>query len=165
MTKQIYNAESKRGKMNKGMRQQQGAALFIAMLILPLLLVLGILVMNNSFLGLKMVDARVLQGESNILLNSAASDIMHSTNIAASFAAATDDQVFTSNKAGGIVTGKIEINGELNCRRRMQASGSNFKCRYLELELVHDFGRNTSAGTKAAKNVMGLGIEQPIIVD
>ncbi len=144
--------------------KQRGIALFVAMLILPLLLVLGVLVMNSSFLGLKMVDARVMQGESNIILNSAAADIMQQSDAAAAFAQATDNSTFSSN-IDGEVTSTVKINGELNCRRRMQASGHNFMCKYLELQLNHKFGRDVGAGKTSAQNVMGLGVEQPIIVN
>lgn len=136
-------------------------ALFIAMLILPLLLVLGVLVMSNAFFGLKMIDARVMQGESNILLNSAATEIMNRASIATSFATASTNTVFTY----GDVTGEVTLNGEVNCKRRMKASGNNFKCKYLQVNFEHAFGRVKEGGAKWASNVMGVGIEQPIIAD
>ncbi|PKF61219.1 hypothetical protein CW745_11340 [Psychromonas sp. psych-6C06] len=143
------------------LHKQRGIALFIAMLILPLLLVLGVLVMSNSFLGLKMIDARVLQGESNILLNSAANEILHRSGTAQSFASATTNTIFSY----GDVSSNVELNGEINCKRRMKASGNNFKCKYLQVNFVHEFGRTKSGGAKWAQNAMSIGVEQPIISD
>ena len=143
------------------MHKQKGIALFIAILILPLLLVLGVLVMSSSFLGLKMVDARVLQGESNIFLNSAANEILYRSSSAQSFANATTSSVFTY----GDVSSEVELNGEINCKRRMKASGNNFKCKYIQVNFVHSFGREKENGAKWAENGMSVGIEQPIISD
>jgi type IV pilus assembly protein PilX len=143
------------------LHKQKGIALFIAILILPLLLVLGVLVMSNSFLGLKMVDARVLQGESNIFLNSAANEILQRSSSAQSFASATTSSVFTY----GDVSSEVELNGEINCKRRMKASGDNFKCKYIQVNFVHSFGREKESGAKWAENAMSVGIEQPIISD
>lgn len=146
------------------LKKERGMALLIAMLFLPLLLVLGILVMNNSFLGLKIVDTRVMQSESNISLNGGAQDILQKSGNAQLFAAATDSAVFTSDRFSD-VSGDVTLNGELNCRRRMQASGSNFKCKYLQVNLQHEYGREQMNGTRRALNFMGLGVEQPIIVE
>ncbi len=143
------------------LHKQRGIALFIAMLILPLLLVLGVLVMSNSFLGLKMIDARVLQGESNIRLNSAAAEIMNRSSSAQSFASATNSSEFSYEG----VTGGVETLGEINCKRRVKASGNNFKCKYLQVNFIHQFGRTKEGGAKWAENAMSVGIEQPIISD
>jgi hypothetical protein len=144
------------------LHKQKGIALFIAMLILPLLLVLGVLVMSNTFLGLKMIDARVQQGESNILLNSASSEIMHRSGSAQSFANATDSTIFSY---GEVTTSSVDLNGEINCKRRMKASGNNFKCKYLQVNFEHLFGREKESGAKWAVNALSVGIEQPIIAD
>lgn len=145
------------------LHKQKGITLFIAMLILPLLLVLGVLVMSNTFLGLKMIDARVVIGESNILLNSAATEIMHRAGSAQSFASAT---VNTKFSYGDVETKSITIddNDEINCKRRVKASGNNFKCKYIQVNFVHSFGRGET-GAKWAKNEMSVGIEQPVIAD
>ncbi|WP_354623356.1 hypothetical protein [Psychromonas sp. MME2] len=139
-------------------------SLFIAMLLLPLLLVLGMLVMNSSFLGLKIIDTRVMQGESNLILNSAAQHILDQKDNAQHFAAAVSSSTFTSSLFTD-VDGSVTLNGELTCRRRMQASGSNFKCKYIQLDLKHAYGRETAGGAKWALNSMGVGVEQPIIVE
>ncbi|WP_028864175.1 hypothetical protein [Psychromonas aquimarina] len=143
------------------LHKQKGIALFIAMLILPLLLVLGVLVMSNTFLSLKMTDARVMQGESNILLNNAVMDILHRSSSAQSFAQATKETTFSSDE----VNATVDLNGEINCKRRMKASGSNFKCKYLEVSFIHRYGRERADGSKWAANELGVGVEQPIIVE
>ena len=143
------------------LHKQKGIALFIAMLILPLLLVLGVLVMSNTFLGLKMIDARVVQGESNILLNSAATEIMHRSGSAQSFASATNNSTFSY----GDVTSTVDDLGDINCKRRVKASGNNFTCKYLQVNFKHSFGREKEGGAKWAENTMGVGIEQPVIAD
>lgn len=143
------------------LQKQRGIALFIAMLILPLLLVLGVLAMSNSFLGLKMIDARVLQGESNILLNSAANEILNRSDSTQIFANATDSTTFSY----GDVTSNIELSGEVDCKRRINASGNSFKCKYLQINFEHSFGRVKDNGTKWALNAMSIGVEQPIISD
>lgn len=143
------------------LHKQKGIALFIALLILPLLLVLGVLVMNSSFLGLKMIDARVLQGESNIFLNSAANQVLHRSSSAQSFASAAEGTQFSYQD----VTGSVQLNGEISCKRRVKASGNNFKCKYLQVNFEHSFGREKKSGAKWALNEMSVGIEQPIISD
>ena len=146
------------------LKKQNGMALFIAMLILPLLFVLGMLVVSSSFFGLKIIDTRVMQGESNLTLNGAAYDILHQSDSAQIFAAALSDSTFSSALFDD-VKGTVELKGELNCKRRMQASGSNFKCKYLQINLNHSYGRMKENGSRWAVNAMGLGIEQPIIVE
>ncbi|MCW8994454.1 MAG: hypothetical protein OQK77_01430 [Psychromonas sp.] len=146
------------------LQRQHGMALFIAMLILPLLLVLGVLVMSNSFLGLKVIDARSMQSESNIILDNAAYDILHQSDSAQIFAAALSSSTFSSARFSD-VSGTVQLNGELNCKRRMKASGSHFKCKYLQVNLSHSYGREMADGAKWAVNSMGIGIEQPIIVE
>jgi len=143
------------------LRKQRGLALFIAMLILPILLTLGVLAMSNSFLGLKMVDARVLRGESDLLLNSAADEILSRTTSAATFANATNATTFTY----GEVTAEVELGSELECKRSMNASGNAFKCQYLQLNFTHQFGRQKQDGVKWASNVMSVGVEQPVIAN
>lgn len=146
------------------LQRQNGMALFIAMLILPLLLVLGALLISSSFLGLKIIDTRVMQGESNIILDGAAQEILHQSDSAQLFAAAQSSSSFSSALFTD-VSSTVELQGELNCKRRMQASGSNFKCKYLQINLDHAYGREMADGAKWAVNSMGLGVEQPIIVE
>lgn len=144
------------------LHKQKGIVLIIAMLILPLLFILGVMVMSNTFLGLKMIDARVMQGESNILLNSAAVEIMNRSGSAQSFASATNSSTFDY---GEVSTKSVDLIGEINCKRRVKASGNNFKCKYLQVNFEHSFGRVKEGGAKWAVNGMGVGIEQPIIAD
>lgn len=146
------------------LQKQNGMALFIAMLILPLLLVLGVLVMNSSFLGLKVIDTRAMQAESNIILDGAAHDILHQSDSGQAFAAALSSSTFSSALFTD-VNSTVQLNGELNCKRRMQASGSHFKCKYLQVNLNHSYGREIAAGVKRAVNSLGLGVEQPILVE
>ena len=105
-----------------------------------------------------------MQGESNIILDGAAYDILHQENSAQAFAAALSSSTFSSVLFAD-VNASVQLEGELNCKRRVQASGSNFKCKYLQINLQHAFGREETGGAKWAVNTMGLGIEQPIIVE
>jgi len=141
------------------LRKQRGMALFVAMLMLPLILVLGVLAMNNSFLGLKMIDARVLKGESDILLNSATNELLNRTDSAAAFANATNTTTFSY----GDVNSTVELNGEIDCKRRINASGTNFKCKYVQVHFEHSFGRQQENGVKWALNTMSIGVEQPML--
>ena len=145
------------------LHKQRGLALFITMLILPLLLTLGVLAMSNSFLGLKMIDARVLQNESNVVLNSAATEILGRVTSAETFSNATDSTTFSYGVDDGEVTADVELNNEVDCKRRVQASGNNFKCKYLQVNFTHLFGRQKKDGVKWATNVMSVGVEQPVI--
>ncbi len=153
------------------LHRQNGMMLFIVMLILPLLLTLGTLLMGNSFLGLRIVDSRVMQVESAMLLNGAAHAILNDQNSPQLFAEALDsgklDSEALKSDAFSDVTTTVELNGELTCKRTMRASGTNngFKCKYLQVNLNHSYGRETSEGAKWAVNSMGLGVEQPIIAD
>ena len=143
------------------LHKQKGLALFIAMLFLPILLVLGVLAMSNSFLGLKMIDARVVKGESNILLGSAANEILNRSDSATAFASATNNSTFSY----GDVTGDVDLKEEVDCKRRIDASGNNFKCKYLQVNFEHSFGRDNGSGEKWATNELSVGVEQPIIAD
>jgi len=146
------------------LQRQKGIALFTAMLILPLLLVLGMLLISNSFLGLKIADSRAMQGESNLVLDGAARDILRQTDSGQAFAAALSSTTFSSPLFSD-VSSTVQLQGEMNCKRRMQASGSHFKCKYLQLNLNHSYGRQKSGGAKWAVNSMGLGVEQPLLVE
>ena len=143
------------------LRKQKGMSLLIAMLILPLILVLGVTVMNKTLLGLKVVGARVVQDESNIMLINASDNLLKRATSAQDFASASDSSTFSH----GDVDATVSVEGEVNCKRRLDASGNNFKCKYLQVDFEHRFGRVKSNGKKQALNGLGVGIEQPIIVD
>lgn len=147
-----------------GLLKQKGMALVVAMLILPLLLVLGVLLMNGAFLGLKMTDSRVMKNESNIILNSAASEIMNQPSNAQAFAEALSTTSFTSRQYPDAII-SVQLQNEISCRRRIQASGNNVKCKYLQVDLKHAYGREKNDGSKWAKNTLGVGVEQPIIAE
>ena len=105
-----------------------------------------------------------MQGKSNIILNGAAHDILHQTDSATAFAGALSSDTFSSalfTDVGSTVT----LQGELNCKRRIKTSSTKFKCKYLQLNLNHSYGREMAGGAKWALNSMGLGVEQPIIVE
>jgi len=152
------------------LQKQKGMMLFIVMLILPLLLVLGSLLMGNTFLGLKVVDSRVMKVESNMILEGAARDILNATDSPQVFAAVLDSATTLKSDLFKDVTTMVDLNGESNCKRRMNASGTNnFKCKYLQVNLNHRYGRETGEKTDAGDNItwavnsMGQGIEQPLI--
>jgi type IV pilus assembly protein PilX len=108
-----------------------------------------------------MINARVLLDGSNIILNSAANEILNRSGSAELFANATSNTTFSY----GDVNANVELNGEVNCKRRVKASGIDFKCKYLQVNFEHYFGREKESGSKWAKNVMSVGIEQPILSD
>jgi len=164
--------------------KQKGMALIMAMLILPLLFALGVLVMNNSFLGLKVVDTRVMQNESNMILNGSANELMGDSGSQTLFAsfeetdevdaedeANEDLPIFEFEKLEFDADDNNEVNlsmeslGEMACKRTMKASGSNIQCKYLQLNFEHDYGRARDATTKWAKNRLSLGVEQPIFTE
>lgn len=147
---------------NVGLHKQKGMALVIAMLILPLLLVLGLLMMNNAFLGMKVIDSRVEKNTSNIILNGMASEVMNQPGNAQAFAEALESTTFNSIQYPE-ATSSVQLQSEINCRRRVQASGNNFKCKYLQVDFEHAYGREKIDGNKWAANTLSVGIEQPII--
>jgi len=148
------------------LHKEKGMALFIAMLILPLLLVLGGLAMNSSLLGLKMVDARVLLGESNILLTNSSIEILNRSNDTLSFANATTNTTDTPDFTYGDVEAYIEVDDEgSTCKRSYDASAIDFECKYLQVNFIHAFGREKENGTKWAENGMSVGIEQQVLAD
>lgn len=144
--------------------KQRGMALVIAMIILPLLLVLGTMLMSNAFLGLKVTDSRVMKNESNMILNGAADDILNQTGVASTLAEAVDSTTFTSTQFPTATT-SVELQEEVSCRRRVQASGTNFSCKYLQINFNHAYGRAKDDGTTWAQNSLGVGVEQPIIAN
>ena len=129
------------------------------------------MLMSNSFLGLKAVDSRVMQVESRMDLVGAARDILNDPGSPQVFADAVDSESFTTSDLFTDVTTTVEVkgndDGELTCKRRMQASGTNnnFKCKYMQVNLNHAYGRETANGGKRAVNTLGIGIEQPILAD
>jgi len=149
------------------LHQQKGMALLIAMLILPLILVLGILMVNNSFFGLKIVDSRVMKNESNMTLNGAADELISQTSTG-DFATPEGKSFDVSEFDGvSIEVETLNVNtstntNETDCGRTVQASGNNIKCRYLQLDLTHAFGREKVDGGKWAENKLSVGIEQPV---
>lgn len=145
-----------------GIHRQKGMALVIAMIILPLLLVLGVLMMNNAFLGLKIIDSRVEKNTSDIILNGMASEVMNQPGNAKAFAEALSSTTFTSTQYPE-ASSSVELHSEINCRRRIQASGNNFKCKYLQVNFEHAYGREKVDGNKWASNTLSVGVEQPII--
>ena len=170
--------------------KQKGMALIMAMLILPLLFALGVLVMNNSFLGLKVIDTRVMQNESNMILNASANEVMGDSGSQTLFGnfedrsgenvedevdaedeANEDQPIFEFEKLEFDEDDNNEVNlsmeslGEMACKRTMEASGSNIQCKYLQLNFEHDYGRARDATTKWAKNRLSLGVEQPVFAE
>lgn len=145
------------------LHKQKGAALVIALLILPLLLVLGVVAMNSSFFGLKMVDARVLKNESNILLKSASNEILtRSTSELAFSSESSGSSTFSYGDVDATITPK---NDDVPCKRSTQASSIDYECKYLQVDFTHSFGRVKKDGKKWAENAMSVGIEQPYIAE
>jgi len=147
------------------LHRQSGAVLVVAMLILPLLLVLGVLAMNSSFFGLKMVDARAVRGESNILLHSASNEILDRPNSELGFASATTTTSNTFSYEDVEATVVVNSDVGVPCKRSANASSIDFECKYLQVDFVHTFGRMKTNGKKWAENAMSVGIEQPYIAD
>ncbi len=145
------------------MRKQSGAALFVAMIILPVLVVLGLMLLGGSFLDLKMTDARASLDGSNITLNAASVDLL-SAGSATPFASAANGTVLSSDSFEDVVSVVDSVSAELDCRRDYNPNG-NGKCLYLDVKLSHSFGRKKSNGKKWGTNRMGLGVEQPLLAN
>ncbi len=146
------------------LKKQQGMALLIAMMILPMLILMGFVSISGSFIDLKMIDARISHHESRINLDSTATHIIATPNIASSLAQATDGTVFSSAVfTGSAATAKVL--GESTCKRRKNASGDNFQCKYINLELSERYGRTNSSGQKWGKNKLSVGVEQRFFGD
>ena len=142
------------------LKRQQGVALFVAMMILPMILLMGIVSVTGSFMDLKMIDARISHHESRINLNSTASHIINTPNVSTSFAVATTGSVFRSDKfAHSDAT--AELLGESTCKRRKNAFGDNFKCKYIDLTLSERYGRTNQGGHQWGENMLSVGIELP----
>ncbi|WP_028864171.1 hypothetical protein [Psychromonas aquimarina] len=152
-------------------QKQKGAVLFFVLITLPMLVVLGLMLVENSSVDLKMVDARVVRNESNIKLTAAAADMFASIKSPASFALATTGAEFSSARfsdAVGTVTVKddtapVKYETGKTCKRSKNASGNDFQCLYLEVKFVHKFGRERADETHWGSNAMGVGVEQPYI--
>jgi len=145
--------------------KQKGMALVIAMMILPLLLVLGGLLMNSAFLDLKVIDSRVMQNESNMILNGTASAMISDSGSPTLFANAVEGNIVSTSDEFSGASSTVQLLGEMKCHRKMQASGSNFKCKYLQIDFKHAYGRAKSADSKWAENALSIGVEQPIFAE
>ncbi len=111
-------------------------------------------------MDLKMIDARISHNASRIKLDSTAKHIIATKNIASSFAQATTGTVFTSSVfTDSAATAKLL--GDFTCKRRKNANGDNFNCRYLDLQLSERYGRFNQNAQRWGENVFSVGIEQP----
>ncbi|AGH80360.1 type IV pilus assembly protein PilX [Psychromonas sp. CNPT3] len=152
------------------MHKQRGIVLFIVIMTLPLLMILGFMVMQNTSSGLKMADARGSLDTSNMTLLAASSEIL-----AYKDSGTTTDVTILQHlilKKGSDpqslilfpdVKAKIfKISEPIPCKRSKNAfDNGRFKCRYLSVQLTHDFGRQIN-GKKWGSNMLEVGIEQKI---
>lgn len=146
------------------LRKQKGMALIIAMMILPLLLALGVLLMNNSFLGLKVIDTRVMQNESNMVLLGSANELIEDVDSPTTFANVEEGDELTSEKFDNS-TATVQLLGESACKRSLNASGSSIQCKYIQVDFQHSYGRSIDADNKWAENTLSVGVEQPIFAE
>lgn len=141
-------------------RKQRGIALFVVIIILPMLVVLGVMLLSSSSMDLKMSDARGTLDGSNISLTAASIEILTTTK----FASASVGTAFSS--ARFTVNGTVQaISGEIDCKRRKDTNGNTFKCIMVDTQLSHDFGREKNNGLRWGINRLGVGFEQPLLVN
>ncbi|WP_019615576.1 hypothetical protein [Psychromonas ossibalaenae] len=143
-------------------KKQQGAVLFFVLITLPMLVVLGLMLVENSSVDLKMVDARVVRNDSNIRLTSAASALLTSIKTPSLFANAENGEGI-SEPVPLDVSNVVTVKSEVNCMRRKDANGDDFQCRYLEVKFTHQFGREKKDSSRWGSNSMAIGVEQPHI--
>lgn len=146
------------------LKKQQGMVLFITLMILPMLILMGLVTMSGSMIDLKMIDARISHNESRLNLDATAKHITsipanHNTFIQAINGTVYSSAVFTASDA------TTEVLGEVTCKRRKNANGENFNCKYLNLSLSERYGRHNNNDVPWGRNVLSIGIEQPYFAD
>ena len=144
------------------MRKQSGVALFAAMIILVILAILSIALLEDSTMDLKMSGAREDVNISNITLQASSVDILANTG-RSSFAVATNSSQFTSSTFTDVTSSTEVIEEEVECKRKYDVTTSDIKCKYLKLNLTDTFGRKKVGGGQWGTNVIGVGVEQPIL--
>lgn len=141
-------------------RKQRGIALFVAIIILPMLVVLGVMLLSSASMDLKMSDARGTLDSSNMYLTAASTEILTTIQFASVNVGTNFQPVQFSDVSGSVTT----ISGELPCKRSKKANGNNsFKCQIVDTKLSHNFGREKADGDQWGINRLGLGIEQPLL--
>lgn len=153
------------------MFKQRGVALFVALIILPMLVVLGLMLLGSSFMDLKMSDARGTLDNSNMRLTSASIEILNNSGSFASESSATifakvvvDDTLESASfpEISGVV---LATSALLPCARTRDVDLSKYKCRYVDMQLEHGFGREKTDGTQWGVNRLGLGVQQAVLVN
>lgn len=153
------------------MFKQRGVALFVVLIILPMLVVLGLMLLGSSFMDLKMSDARGMLDNSNMRLTSASIEIVSdlggfaSESSATKFAKVIVDDDISPTYIQGVNGTVLATSALLPCERVRKVNLSKYKCRYVDIQLEHNFGREKTDGTQWGVNRLGLGVQQPVLVN
>lgn len=152
------------------MHKQRGIVLFIVIMTLPLLLMLGFMVMQNTSIGLKITDARASLSKSNMTLLAASREMLgykkqntntHKTMLK-QLDSATEGQILIPVLFPEVQAKIFEIGPLIPCKRSKNAfDNDRFKCRYIRVQFEQDFGRQTQ-GKKWGHNILEVGIEKKI---
>ena len=149
-------------------KKQQGAVLLAALILLPILSTLGIFLLSSASSDLRMTGARHDHNDSRIILNSVAKEFMTDITHLNKFKGATDSTRFNStlfvdSDGNANVSANTTLFANVDCKRRRPANTNDLKCKYMELNLSHQFGRAKNSTEKWGRNNLGLGVEQPLL--
>lgn len=141
------------------MKQEQGAALIIAMLIMVLLVAIGMSLMKTSSQDLKMADAAAERKMLMNMLEGANDEALAQGGISTTISNLDDELNFSS--AAFAETGvTMTPRGEYDCKRSFNASSTNVmtSCKYVDIRVSSQYGKGN-----VARLSITAGVEQGII--
>lgn len=142
------------------MNRQNGAALFMTLLMLMVLSFIGAVVLSGAGMDLKMTAASGSHMVANYQAEGDVNTIVNSSDLTD---AITDLNVGESVSSSGLLSGSdgsLELVSEVTCQRSYAASSTNAitECRYARLSLKQTYGKADAAST-----TVSAGIEQPLL--
>lgn len=142
------------------LKRQRGAALFIAMLLLILLTSLGVMVMTETDMDLKMTGAAVSRELAEQRLEGAASELLTSVVAQENFIQLDKGDTGTaSSTVYDTVSISLEGRGDFGCRRSFAATSTDLMdCRFVQVDMADSYGKG-----RTGQVGLGLGVEQPFL--
>ncbi|RJG48658.1 pilus assembly PilX N-terminal domain-containing protein [Motilimonas pumila] len=145
------------------MKNQTGAALVLAMLMVALLSGMTVMQMRTSTMDLKMAGAGTLKVNADAILEGNVEQLMAVKTSQQQFSVIKAGEAYVAPNTPGLNIDVKDPKETLSCGRKRQASSDSvFSCRYIHLQLSREYGRKKQAG-RTGTNALGLGVEQRII--
>lgn len=142
------------------MKNQNGAALFMTMLMLMVLSFIGAVVLNGASMDLRMTAASGSHLAANYQAEGDVNSIINDGDLTSTITSLDEGEVIDTDSLLTDSDGELTLVSDVTCQRSYDASSTNAisSCRYARITLNQTYGK-----ADAATTTVSVGIEQPLL--